>query len=159
MPAHVLLDNTVLSNFALVGKTQLLRDSLGRRAATVAEVISEYENGVLLRKVPRTDWQWLPVYSMVADELNLYQTLRRRLSAGESACLAVAHTRKLAVMTDDRDARQVAMQYGIPLSGTLGILVQVIRKQILDLEQANRVLQEMIDSGYRAPVAKLDSLV
>ena len=159
MSQQVLLDNTVLSNFALVGESRLLRDVLSYRAGTVAEVVSEFETGVLLSRVPQTDWSWLETHILTADEQSLYQIFRRRLSAGEAACLAVAHIRKLAVMTDDRDARQLAIQYGIPISGTIGILLEAIRKNILDLGQANRVLHEMSNFGYRSPLAKLDSLL
>ena len=159
MSVQVLLDNTVLSNFALVGQTHLLRDSLGRRAATVAEVVQEYERGVLLGRTPPLNWQWITIYGLAADELELYQTFLRKVSAGEAACLTVAYLRTMAVFTDDRDARQIAIQYGIPVSGTIGVLVEATRRNILSLEQANRVLLEMIHLGYRAPFSTLDSLL
>ena len=82
----------------------------------------------------------------------------RKVSAGEAACLAVAYLRHMSVFTDDRDARQIAIQYGIPVSGTIGVLVEAVRRNVLNLEQANRVLREMIHLGYRAPFPTLDSL-
>jgi predicted nucleic acid-binding protein len=159
MPSPVLLDNTVLSNFALVRQLQLLRQVLGHRAATVAQVIAEYERGVALRRVPATGWEWLTIYSLTNDELNMYQALLRRVNAGEAACLAVAYTRKLSLVTDDRDARQLAVQYGIPKTGTIGILVEAVHRNILTLSQANEILRHMITVGYRCPLDKLDTLI
>jgi predicted nucleic acid-binding protein len=159
MPPQILLDNTVLSNFALVGQINLLRDSLGQRAATVAQVIQEFERGVLLHRVPETDWQWLTIHSLLAEELTTYTMFLRRLSAGEAACLTVAYARKMSVMTDDRDARQIAVQYGIPKTGSIGVLVEAVHKSAVALPQANGILQQMIVMGYRSPVDKLDTLL
>ncbi len=159
MPSLVLLDNTVLSNFALVRQLQLLQQILGHRAATVAQVIAEYARGVALRRVPATGWEWLTIYSLTNDELNMYQALLRRVNAGEAACLALAYTRKLSLVTDDRDARQLAVQYGIAKTGTIGILVESVRMNALLLSQANEVLRHMIAVGYRCPLDKLDTLL
>jgi predicted nucleic acid-binding protein len=159
MPDLLLLDNTVLSNFALVGHIALLEQVLGHRAATVTEVVREYQRGVLLRRVPEINWQWLTVHHLVPDEIALYRAFLRRLSAGEAACLAVAYTRKMSVVTDDRDARQIAIQYGIPKTGTIGLLVQAIQVQKVTLNQGNQILQQMISTGYRSPLDALDTLL
>lgn len=42
----ILLDNTVLSNFALVGELQLLEEYCGDRGATTSHVFREFEKGV-----------------------------------------------------------------------------------------------------------------
>ena len=69
MPSSVLLDNTVLSNFALVRQLQLLQQILGHRAATVSQVIAEYERGVALHRVPAIGLEWLTIYSLM-DKLD-----------------------------------------------------------------------------------------
>ena len=43
----LLLDNTVLSNFALVNQLDHLEKALGDQAVTTTQVIKEFENGVL----------------------------------------------------------------------------------------------------------------
>lgn len=111
----VLLDNTVLSNFALVERPDLLKEVLEGAAATTAEVMAEFEAGVDVGRVPATDWSWLPVLTLVASEDVLYQQLRQNLNAGEAACLAVAFHRQMRVLTDDRDARVMAGQMRIPI--------------------------------------------
>jgi predicted nucleic acid-binding protein len=159
MSSLVLLDNTVLSNFALVRQLHLLQQILGQRAATVAQVIAEYERGVALHRVPATGWEWLTIYNLTNDELDMYQALLRRVNAGEAACLAVAYTRKLSLVTDDRDARQIAVQYAIAKTGTIGILVETVHRNVLTLSQANEILRHMITLGYRCPLDKLDTLL
>jgi predicted nucleic acid-binding protein len=69
---------------------------------------------------------------------------------------AVAYTRKLSLVTDDRDARQIAVQYGIAKTGTI---VETVHRNVLTLSQANEILHHMIILGYRCPLDKLDTLL
>jgi len=62
-------------------------------------------------------------------------------------------------MTDDRKARQVALDLGIKITGTLGILVVAVERRKISLEEANRLLKAMVESGYRSPVDELGSLL
>ena len=76
----------------------------------------------------------------------------------EAACLAVAAHRNGRVLTDDRDARKLAAQMKIPVSGTLGVLLRLVQIDALTLPEANNMLKQMIAQGYRSPVEKLDDL-
>jgi hypothetical protein len=49
---RVLLDNTVLSNFALVERPDLLRVAVGTVAATTTDVMSEFGAGVEQGRLP-----------------------------------------------------------------------------------------------------------
>ena len=75
-----------------------------------------------------------------------------RLNAGEAACLAVAVGRNGRVFTDDRDARKLAANLRIPISGTIGILIRLIDLGELTVAEANNHLARMIHFGYRAPI-------
>jgi predicted nucleic acid-binding protein len=57
------------------------------------------------------------------------------------------------------DARKIALREGISLSGSVGVLVTQVRREIMLLSEANEVLQNMTASGYYAPVEKLDDLI
>ncbi|MFB6232416.1 MAG: DUF3368 domain-containing protein, partial [Salinibacter sp.] len=61
--------------------------------------------------------------------------------------------------SDDADARAAARQYDIPVTGTLGILVASVQQGYLSRTQANTLLTEMIDAGYRSPLNRVDSLL
>lgn len=154
----ILLDNTVLSNFALVGRPDLLHTAL-KTAVTVPPIWTEFEAGVSLGRVPITDYNWLKIVALTAAEQQLATQLQRSLDAGEAAGIAVAHLRQGRLLTDDWLARRIAAQFGVPVSGTLGVLLRLMRTNQLGLLQANQLLTQMIDDGYRSPVKALDSLL
>jgi predicted nucleic acid-binding protein len=55
----LLLDNTVLSNFALVDRIDLLVDALGSQVATTPQVIAEFNDGIARGRLPETKLDWL----------------------------------------------------------------------------------------------------
>lgn len=154
----VLLDNTVLSNFALVRRADLLRLALGV-AVTTPQVMEEFLAGVALGRVPETDWAWLTVLTLSAAEEESYRAFRQHLNRGEATCLAVASHRPARFLTDDRDARAIASQRRIPISGTLGVLLRLVSLAHLTEAQADDLLQQMIVQGYRSPVESVQELL
>lgn len=154
----LLLDNTVLSNFVLVNRIELLTEALGNEVATTPQVIGEFNDGVARGRLPETRLDWLEVVNLGAEEESLFRELLVRVNAGEASCLAVAVQRNGRVLTDDRDARKLAAQLKIPISGTLGILLRLVQINVLALSEANEILGQMIAGGYRSPVEKLEDL-
>jgi len=154
-----LLDNTVLSNFSSIERPDLVQLALGGTAATVEEAYAELQAGIQLGKLPPCDWSWLPVLSLSDSERATYERLRERLNAGEAACLALATARECRVFTDDRDAREIAADTQIPISGTLGLLVRLVDQGFLSLQQADGLLRRMIAAGYRSPVTRLAEIM
>jgi predicted nucleic acid-binding protein len=154
----LLLDNTVLSNFALVGRIELLTKALGSQVATTPQVMDEFNEGIARGRVPETNLDWLEVINLDAKEESVFQELLMRVNAGEAACLAVASQRNGRILTDDRDARKLAAQLKIPVSGTLGILLRLVQGNTLILAEANEILEQMITEGYRSPIEKLEGL-
>ena len=154
----VLVDNTVLSNFALVHKIQLLTTALAGEATTTSQVIEEFRAGIANGRLPETKIDWLGVIELDAEESSYFQRLLSRLNAGEAACLAIAAKRNAQLLTDDRDARKLAAQLKVPVSGTIGILLRLVQIDVLTYDDANEILRLMIDKGYRSPVQKLEDL-
>ena len=93
------------------------------------------------------------------EELRLFRSLPRRLHRGEASCLAIARHRGWAFLTDDKLARVTARTWGIEVSGTLGVLVQAVKRELLAREPADGLLQEMIARGYRSPYGILQPLL
>jgi len=156
---EILLNNTVLSNFAIVGRINLLQQAVAGKAGTTQQVLAEYQRGVEFGLLPPVNFDWLPVLMMDEQEQQTFELLRQRLGTGEASCLAIAYHRGLWVATDDRDARRYALQMNIALSGTIGILVGLVRAKVISLEEANALLSEMIRHGYRSPVTDLSVLL
>ena len=154
----ILLDNTVLSNFALVARIDLLATGMGGATATPSQVMHEFRDGIARGRLPDTRLAWLEVVELSAEEQRLFEGLAARLNAGEAACLAIAIRRGGRILTDDRDARKLAAQYKVPVSGTIGVLLRLVQIGTLTLPEANDLLGQMIEYGYRSPVSRLDDL-
>ncbi len=157
--AIILLDNTVLSNFASIQRPDLVLLALGNSAATVEEVLDELEVGVNSKAIPQVNWSWLTTVAMTENERAVYQDLLRKINKGEAACLAVAAARGGRVMTDDRDARKIAVELQIPISGTIGILIRLVDLGRLTILDADEFLSEMIERGYFSPIRSLTEIL
>lgn len=153
-----LLDNTVLSNFTVVKRADLVHLALGEDSATTELVWHELQAGIRLGRLPDQDWSWLQILTLEEAEQDLCRLLVRRLNMGEASCLAMAASRGYRVLTDDRDAREVAALWRIPVSGTLGVLLRLIDLNVLSLDQGDDLLASMTAAGYRSPVTSLQEL-
>ena len=154
-----LLDNTVLSNFTAVERADLVQLALGKDAATSEAVWAELQAGISIGKLPVQDWSWLLILSLTESEKPLYHFFAKRLNAGEASCLAIAASRGYRVFTDDRDARRLAAEQKIPVSGTLGLLLRLIDLRILSLAEGDALMARMTAAGYHAPVTSLQELL
>ena len=81
------------------------------------------------------------------------------LDPGEASCLALAISRQMTLVTDDLAARRLAENRKVPLSGTLGILIALVRQDALSLKEANVMLAGMIRRHFRSPVDRLDEFI
>ena len=133
----LILDATILSNFGLVGQLGLL------------EILTPFRST-----------GWLPVLIPESGrEQALFVRLISSLGSGEASCLAIAVSRGMTLATDDLAARRTACELGVTLTGALGILVRSVRAAHLPLSNANDILRQMVQLGYRSPVQDLDGLV
>jgi predicted nucleic acid-binding protein len=81
------------------------------------------------------------------------------LDPGEASCLALAMSRQMTFVTDDLAARRLAEKRKVLLSGTLGILIALVRQDAFSLKEANAMLAAMIQRRYRSPVDRLDEFI
>lgn len=151
----LVLDNTVLSNFALVNRNDLLQHFVAEGLATSEAAWQELQLGVELGLVPDMDWSWLAVLPLLDDEKAFVRSWLPRLGPGEASCITLAYTRQLRFATDDRLARREARRLGISLTGTLGLLTALVDERVIGPGEGNLVLREMIGHGYRCPVEHL----
>jgi predicted nucleic acid-binding protein len=52
----------------------------------------------------------------------------------------MASMRGWTLATDDRDARRIAAQFQVAVTGTIGILARLVEEGILDIESAEAIL-------------------
>lgn len=167
MPEFI-LDSTVLSNFAAAGIMELLPKLYGQKVHTTAEVLNELKQGVkrgysyLEAAVNAVEgpkcWVKLAVLQSV-DEQQLAQEFGEFLDPGESSCLVLAVSRDMVLATDDIAARKLAARRNVSLTGTLGMLIELVKQETMTLEKANAILSRMIEQGYRSPCERLDELI
>ena len=147
----ILVDTTVLSNFAHIGRPDLLRLALPD-AATTPQVLVELERGRTSGHLPDCDWNWLKIVALSPAEEAHLNRIRRFLGDGEASCIAVVVERGGVLFTDDLDARRYAVRCGLSVSGTLGVLALLVRDGHLSVQEADLYLERMRAAGYRCPV-------
>lgn len=162
-------NTTLISNFAAIGRLNLLHlcwESLYISEQVFAEIqdgrmqgYTFYDN--IEREIsPFTPDGWLQLTSLQSpDEFRLFGELLGELHHGEAACLAIAAQRKWVFLSDDRAARQAAAKLSVPVSGTLGVLVSLVKRGLLKIEDGDLILQAMIVKGYFSPVHSLTVLL
>lgn len=169
MPEYI-FDTTVLSNLAAAGCFELLETRYRDKAFTTVEVSDELRKGlqagysylgdVLQQIVDLGSGGWLCILAPEsADEHQLRAEFDLLLDPGEASCLALAISRRMILVTDDLAARRLAQERNVPLTGTLGILVALVRDGQISLSEANVLLAAMIRRRYRSPVDRLDELI
>jgi predicted nucleic acid-binding protein len=165
-----LIDATVVSNFAAVERLDLLRRALSTAemaAAVYSEILQGIEDGYeFLRAVdahvsPGQPHGWLRLTDLEGeDERERYARLLTVVQPGEAASLAMSAHRGWTFATDDRAARLIATQEGVAVTGTLGILLQLVDRGFVSLDEANRLLGLMIARArYRSPATDLRELL
>ena len=169
MPEYI-FDTTALSNLSAVGRLDLLEKRYRQIALTNVEVSDELRKGLLagygyldsvLRQtesISPDGWLRIAVPESAAEH-QLRGEFDLLLDPGEASCLSLAISRGLVFATDDLAARQLAQERDVPLTGTVGILLALVRDGSLSLAQANAILAEMIERRYRSPVDRLDAFV
>lgn len=169
MPDYI-FNTTVLSNFASVNRSDLLETLYRNIAFTTLEVSDELYRGVkagysylntALQQIKAVNPNgWLSVLTPESSaEHSLRYEFDQIIDPGEASCLALAVSRKLIFITDDLAARRASQQKNVSVTGTLGILIRLVRNDTLSLDDANAMLKVMIRKHYRSPVNRLDELI
>lgn len=155
---HV-LDTTVLSDFAHVGRADLIQLILAGQGVTTEVVRAELHLGEQLGLVPPYDWNWLSIVELSSKEMQLFEELAATIGRGEASCLAVAISRNAVIVTDDFIARRKARRLGVEVTGTLGILRMLKVEQHMPTAEVNELLAQMIANGYYSPIEDISEIL
>ncbi|MDX1418168.1 MAG: hypothetical protein R3293_28470 [Candidatus Promineifilaceae bacterium] len=127
----ILLDNTVLTNFALVNRPDLVRELWSVDIATTVEVMAEYQAGIVGLGLSAHNWKNLARLTMQPAEQSFADQMRPQLGSGERSYIAVAVHRQGAFVSDDAYARREARRHGVAVTGTVGVLALNVRRSKL----------------------------
>jgi uncharacterized protein len=124
-------------------------------------LVPETVRGECLRGAIRSDEQTLVAalgrrgLLEVMPDASRPEIVVREMDAGEASVLSVALDRHCGVIMDDRRGRRSAVELGIPVIGTVGILVLAKRRGLLN--EISTRLDYLVESGYHLSDALRES--
>ena len=168
----VVLDTTVVSNFALTDAVDWLADTLDRPVTVPAvheEVRDgydegyEYLDGALSALTPvdgpaKTPDGRIGVVPLGGSPRKDAPSLARELDRGEAHALYRAAPSWM-LATDDLDARRAAKKRDVPLTGSIGILAYGVEQHALGVGRADDWLDVWQRHGYHSPVESVRELL
>ena len=140
---------TPLIALALLERLDLLRNLFDEVIVPVAvydEVVTNAYGRPGAALIRQVDWLQLasPGVQLTIEPMLL------GLDPGETAVLLLARESDPDwVLVDERQARRVARAMGLPVKGTLGILLSVALSGLLSREEALEDMKRLVDSGIR----------
>jgi len=165
----IITNTTLISNFAGVDQLELL-SRLWKRLYLSEQVFAEIQAGLtqgyqfyanieqLIVPFSKTGWLHLTGLN-TTDEFRTFGQLLSHLHSGEASSLAIAYHRQWTFLSDDKAARKAGTSLNVPISGTIGVLLALVKHHHVSLTQADRILQQMIQLGYHAPVSSLNEIL
>lgn len=78
---------------------------------------------------------------------------------GEASVISHALALNATAIIDDKRARQVARVLGVRLSGTPGLIIELVRQGIVSKGDAKRALEKMVDEGWYCSAKLFSSVI
>jgi len=123
----------VLNN---IGELELLHKSYDI-IITTNEVVSEFGSGLP---------EWVIIQS--PKDKSKQKILEMQLDKGEASAIALAiETHDCSIILDDQKARKIAEQYGLEITGTIGVIIKAKKKGLIT--SIKPILQKLKSSGFR----------
>ncbi|MEU8038867.1 hypothetical protein [Streptosporangium sp. NPDC049078] len=162
MSDHVdilVFDTGPLSHFAKQSWLGVLRAVVGDRTAVIPDtVVHELQNGVhehaYLHSVFNASW--IEQRELI-DEYEEFATFSALLvgsgnrNLGEAGVLAYAKAHGATAIIDDGPARRAAKTHNVHHQGTLALLCESIRSELLTVDLVSAVADHLIEGEYRLP--------
>lgn len=142
----VVADTSPIRYLVRIGEIDLLRKLYGQ-VIVPAAVLDELqaEDGLPMVRAWAED---LPAWARVQLSTKPLTVTLSNLHRGESQAIALAEELQSALLLiDDRVGTQVALERGLTITGTLGVLVEAAQAKMLQIEA---VLQKLQATNFRA---------
>lgn len=128
----IISNATPLIAFSRIGRLSLLREVIGESLvipAAVAEEISDYDQGAK-GSIVLANERWIEV-GAVSDEQQV-RLLLPTLDRGEAEVIALGLERRAKLLLiDELIGRKVAESLGLPITGSVGILIRAKREGLI----------------------------
>jgi len=165
----IIANTTIVSNFAAIDHLHLLAtrfDTLYISDQVYEEIQLgfrqgyDFYSGLDQQIYPFNSNGWLCLTALNGSgEFETFGELLGTLHSGEASSLSIAYHRGWTFLTDDKAARKTGKALGISISGTLGVLLSLVKDNLVSLQTADVALQQMIKTGYYSPVISLHQII
>ncbi len=162
--ATVALDTSVLINFLILNRVDVLANLPGHRFvvldAVEGEVLRPQQQATLAAAVEHRLVD--RVGAATPEELEIFAEHRRTMGLGEAACLAAAEPRGWLLASDERRAFRRIARGRIGDSRILttpGILVLAVRGGVISVADLRGVAEELERNRFRVPVGAFEGLL
>jgi hypothetical protein len=178
-------DNRPLINFVLTGRATLLHSICGSRLSTTQSVLAQFKSSAkhlgslfsstysdadecyLAIRSACTTWAdhfgvgGIKLVDLPLTQVHIAFELQEKyplsVDAGESDVLGVCMQHSWVAVLDDFHAREVALNLGISTIGTVELLLKAVKRNLLDLAEAEEALNCMRQASWeRAPRYSLE---
>ena len=132
--------------FARIGRLSLLHDITGSLRipdAVYNEIVNKKGGMPGASEVAQAAW----IHKVSVSDRSLLDTLPSFLHEGEREAIALAKGRGAQLLIDEIRARRAAVQLGIDVIGTLGLIAEA--KRLGRITAVRPIIAEMQSSGYR----------
>lgn len=127
----IISDTSPISNLLLIGQLPLLQTLYGQLIIpeSVFQEVKALENfGIDTAPIQATDW----INIQSARDRALVKTLETDLDQGEAEAIALAiELNADRLLIDERIGRRIAQDYGLKITGLLGILVSAKQENLI----------------------------
>ncbi len=154
--SNYVFNTSPIQYFHQIGRLDLLTALLGKvivTTAVVQEIALGMELGLDLPDLKKLD------YIEIRDPTkNLHAFLKSNLGAGEISVIALALEKgDITAVLDDRPARRTAVSFGIPITGTLGLLLDAKNHGLIQTVEA--ILDELMAKRFRLSANARDAIL
>lgn len=139
----------LLSRGGHLALLQVFANEVWVPAPVAAEIRSRGERDITSRVLRTTGWLRVHPEPSIPEPI-----ARQRLGAGESATLAIALEHTLTAIIDDLAGRRCAEMLGVPVRGTVGIVLAAKRRGVIPA--ARPILAELTAVGLYLSERVLD---
>lgn len=159
----LVFDTGPLRHFAINNWLGVLKAVVGRRRAMIPDMVVDElvrATGSHPEIQAALDAGWIEHHDLSSDdEVAAYIRFQEGLvsgdrNRGEAGVIALAHTIGGTAVIDDRAGRKTAERGGIPLTGTLGLLLAAIRADppLLTVSLVSHLVDDLIAGQYRLKI-------
>jgi predicted nucleic acid-binding protein len=81
------------------------------------------------------------------------------IHSGEASVISLALELDGVAILDDKRARRVAKAFGVRLSGTPGILIELVKRKVMSKVDARKTLEKMVEEGWYCSVRTFSEII